>query len=67
MKIWVTEHKTGGAGACIDFAAVMKNLNEIIAYAPHAYSLDDIEGSEDEGWISLGEKFSAVLVDVEGL
>jgi hypothetical protein len=65
MKIWVTEHKTGGAGACIDFKAVMKNVNEIINYS-NSYTLEDLDGNEDVGWITLGEKYSAVLVDVEG-
>ena len=64
MKVWVTDHKTGGMGACIDFATVMKNVHEIVSYG--YYSLDELEGGEDHGWLSLGEKYSAYLVELEG-
>lgn len=64
MKVWVTMHRSGGQGACIDFATVMKNVVEIAN--SRRVSLDEMDGSEEQGWITLGESYSAVLVEVEG-
>jgi hypothetical protein len=57
-------HKSGGEGACIDFATVMKNMHDELRHGN--YTIDDLEGSEEEGWVALGERYSAVEVWVEG-